>query len=126
MGTFLLVIFISPLLLGLVLGYINRKQLAERGLSRLGLQTLTGFASAWDYKFSSVSQSDALWILVTLKDGNRIAGKFAKNSLASSVERDLYIEEVYQIVEDEPWQPVPQSSGIWISGEEICYIEFWE
>lgn len=90
----------------------------------MGVKALSGFPSAWDYHFSRVSEP--LWTLVTLKDGSKVAGWFGSNSLASSGERDLYLEQVYRLSEDEPWQPVPGNSGIWIRGDEICYIEFWK
>jgi hypothetical protein len=112
---FVFIIFISPLFLGSTLG--------------LGLKTLlgSGFPSAWDYQFSRINEP--LWVLVTLKDGSQIAGLFGKNSFAASSEsseRDLYLEDVYQLSEDNPWQPVTGTAGILIKAEEICYIEFWK
>jgi hypothetical protein len=121
---FLVIIFISPLLLGLMFGLANQQQLVERGLAILGFRTLSGFPSAWDYKFSRINEP--LWVLVTLKDGSQVAGRFGKNSFASSEssERDLYLESVYQLSEDDPWQPVTETSGILIKADEIRYIEF--
>lgn len=125
--TLILVVFVSPVFLGWLLGYINKQELIERGLSSLGrMQTLSRYRVAWDYKFSRINEP--LWLLVTLKDGSQVAGRFLANSLASSdpSERDLYLEEVYQFDDDNPWQPVPATSGIWIAGDEIRYIEFWK
>ncbi|MDB9420596.1 DUF6338 family protein [Microcystis aeruginosa CS-563/04] len=122
---FIIIIFISPVLIGLTLGYVNQKQLLERGLSSLGFKTITGFPSAWDYSFSRIEEP--VWVLITLKDGSQIAGWFGKNSLASSElsERDIYLELVYKL-EDDAWQPVARSAGILINAEEIRYIEFWQ
>jgi hypothetical protein len=122
---FIIIIFISPIIVGLILGYANQKQLLERGLSGLGFKTITGFPSAWDYSFSRIEEP--VWMLITLKDGSQIAGWFGKNSLASSEssERDIYLELVYKL-EDDAWQPVPRSAGILINAEEIRYIEFWQ
>jgi len=105
----LVIIFISPVFLGLTVG--------------LGLKTFLGqgFPSAWDYRFSRINEP--LWVLVTLKDGSQVAGRFGKNSFASS-ERDLYLESVYQLSEDNPWQPVTGTAGVLIKAEEIRYIEF--
>jgi hypothetical protein len=121
---FLIVIFISPLFLGLIFGLANQQQLVEQGLAILGFRTLSGFPSAWDYKFGQINEP--LWVLVTLKDGDQVAGRFGKNSFASSdlSERDLYLESVYQLSEDNPWQRVTETSGILIKAEEIRYIEF--
>lgn len=122
---FIIIIFISPVLIGLTLGYVNQKQLLERGLSSLGFKTITGFPSAWDYSFSRIEEP--VWVLITLKDSSQIAGWFGKNSLASSEssERDIYLELVYKL-EDDAWQPVPRSAGILINAGEIRYIEFWQ
>jgi hypothetical protein len=122
---FIIIIFISPIIVGLILGYANQKQLLERGLSGLRFKTITGFPSAWDYSFSRIEEP--VWMLITLKDGSQIAGWFGKNSLASSEssERDIYLELVYKL-EDDAWQPVPRSAGILINAEEIRYIEFWQ
>lgn len=119
---FLVVIFISPLFLGLIFGLANQQQLVEQGLAILGFRTLSGFPSAWDYKFGRINEP--LWVLVTLKDGGQVAGRFGKNSFASSdsSERDLYLESVYQLSEDNPWQRVTETSGILIKAEEIRYI----
>jgi hypothetical protein len=121
---FLVIIFITPLLLGLIFGFANQQQLVERGLAILGFRILSGFPSAWDYKFSRINEP--LWVLVTLKDGSQVAGRFGKNSFASSEssERDLYLESVYQLLENKPWERVPETSGILIKAEEIRYIEF--
>jgi hypothetical protein len=121
---FLLIIFISPFFLGLIFGVTSQQQLVERGLENLGFRMLSGFPTAWDYKFGRINEP--LWVLVTLKDGSEVVGRFGKNSFASSEssERDLYIESVYQVLEDNPWQPVTATSGILIKAEEIRYIEF--
>lgn len=39
-------------------------------------------------------------------------------------DRDLYIEEIYEVEDDGPWQPVPMNRGVWIRGEAIRTIEF--
>jgi hypothetical protein len=121
---FLVIIFISPFFLGLIFGFISQQQLVEQILANLGFRILSGFPSAWDYQFSRINEP--LWILVTLKDGSQVAGRFGRNSLASlePSERDLYIDSVYQVLEDNPWQPVTETFGILIKAEEIRYIEF--
>lgn len=45
--------------------------------------------TAWDYYFSKQEEA---WIIVTLKNGKTIYGKFSEHSFASSdaEERDLY------------------------------------
>ena len=121
---FPLIIFISPFFLGLIFGVTSQQQLVERGLANLGFRMLSGFPTAWDYKFGRINEP--LWVVITLKDGSRVAGGFGKNSFASTEpsERDLYLESVYQYSEENPWQPITDTSGILIKAEEIRYIEF--
>ncbi len=112
---FFVVIFITPVFLGLTAGLWFKTFLGS------------GFPSAWDYQFSRINEP--LWVLVTLKDGSQVAGLFGKNSFAASSEsseRDLYLEDVYQLSEDNPWQPVTGTAGVLIKAEEIRYIEFWK
>lgn len=62
-----------------------------------------------------------------MKDGKKVAGMFGKTSYAAPTdERDLYIQEVYDMVKSGTrWQKIDRSPGIWIKGEEIKTIEFW-
>ena len=66
--------------------------------------------------------------MVTLKNGDRVAGLFGSNSFASSDtgERDLYIEEEYTVGEDGKWDARPEKVGILICQQEVKYIEFWQ
>ena len=50
------------------------------------------FGKPWDYIFN---KKEELWIIVHLKDGRRIGGKFGKNSFASSspANEQIYIED---------------------------------
>ncbi|HEV8640144.1 MAG TPA: DUF6338 family protein [Methylomirabilota bacterium] len=79
--------------------------------------------TAWDYVFS---HSTGSWVLVTLADGSTVAGIFSARSFASSdaAERDLFLEQLYRVEDDGPWQPVPMNRGVWIRGEAIRAIEF--
>lgn len=120
-----LIIFVSPILLGLILGKQSSKGWIRRFLMRLGINTIHPIPSAWDFFFST---TPPVWMLVTLKDGSQVAGLFGSRSFASSDqdERDLYIEEMYKIGTDAPWEKVQSTRGIFITGSEIKHIEFWE
>lgn len=120
-----IIIFISPILIGVVLGYFNQKEWIKKILERLGLNTISVIPTSWDYKFNKIAEP--VWLLVTLKDGSTVAGYFGTNSFASSInsERDLYIEEIYKIDNDGLWQKITPSSSVLIKGEEIKYIEYW-
>ena len=79
--------------------------------------------TAWDYYFSKQEEA---WIIVTLKNGKTIYGKFSEHSFASSdaEERDLYIEKTYNIKEDMTWVEDDKSNGILVPKDEVETIEF--
>ncbi len=120
-----LVILISPVALGLVMGHFSQKARILQLLRRLGFSPLHPVPTAWDYKFGNTQE--AVWVLVTLRDGNQVAGLFGSKSFASSdsAERDIYIQSVYQICENRPWERASQNNGILIPGREIKHVEFW-
>lgn len=66
------------------------------------------------------------WVLVTLKNGTRFAGFCGTDSFMSSepAERDLYIQWVYDLDDEDNWQPRGET-GLLIAGGEISTIEFW-
>ena len=117
------IIFVAPGSIGVLLGYLNSKDVIRRGLQRLGFTPLHSIATSWDYKFSRVTQER--WVSVTLKDGSTVCGLFGSSSFASSApaERDVYLERVYHVIEGS-WQPIERQDGILIAGDQIRYIEF--
>ena len=66
------------------------------------------------------------WVLVTLKDGTRFAGYCGPESFMSSdpTERDMYIEQIYDLDSDDNWVNVGKKEVLIASGE-IQTIEFW-
>ena len=90
------VTFISPFVIGLVLGWLHRKDVIRNALQRLGFNPVHVIPTSWDWKFSTVQQP--VWVLVTLADGSSVCGLFGSESFASSApkERDLYIQAVYR------------------------------
>ena len=65
-------------------------------------------------------------IIVTLTDDTKIKGWFSTNSFASSdsEERDLYIEDLYYDEGEQGWIEDTDSNGIYISKDQIKFIEF--
>jgi len=81
---------------------------------------------AWDYIFG---KRESFWVIVHLKDGRRIGGKYDTNSFASSypAEEQIYLEEVWKLDEKGKFiEPVERSKGILIPGREISMIEFFK
>ncbi len=77
---FTLVIF-GPALLGLMLGIDVQRNLLRGLLQRVGLNPVHVMPTAWDWKFTGMTEQ---WVLVTLKDGTRFAGFCGKESFMSS------------------------------------------
>ncbi len=115
-------IFVGPALFGLLLGFIAQKEIARRLLQFLGLNPVHVMPTAWDWKFGTMSEA---WILATLKDGTKFAGFCGQDSFMSSdpQERDLYIERVYELDDQNAWHA--RSSGVLITAGQIRTIEFW-
>lgn len=122
----LLIILVSPVALGVIIAHFHHKETFRTMLQRYGFYPIHPTPTAWDYKFHKTDKP--VWVLVTMKDGSRVAGLFGSRSFASSEpgEQDLYIQEVFRINGDEPWQRVPENDGILILGDQIKHIEFWK
>lgn len=115
-------IIVGPLLFGTILGITARLGPIRWLLQKIGLNPVHVVPTAWDWKFGALPGQ---CVLVVLKDGTKFAGHYGSRSFASSVpsERDLYIETVYSIEEDQKWVPLGQ--GVLIAAGEIRTIEFW-
>lgn len=116
-------IFIGPALLGLLLGVNIQKDLFRRCLQWCGLNPIHVMPTAWDWKFGGMANQ---WVLVTLKDGTRFGGFCGSESFMSSdpAERDIYIQWIYDIDDDNNWSS-PGEKGVLIAAGEIKTIEFW-
>lgn len=80
----------------------------------------------WDYLFG---QRKSYWVIVHLKGGRRIGGRFDTHSFASSypAEEQIYLEEVWRLdCEGKFLKKVDRTKGIIISHEEWDAIEFFE
>lgn len=119
------IIFISPVLLGMLCGYLNKLELVRKALQKIGLNPIHVIPTGWDFKFSKIE--DKTWVIITLKDGSTVAGLFGTKSFASSdpQERDIFVEEVFCINDEGKWESATRNNGILIRGEQIKYIEFF-
>jgi hypothetical protein len=80
----------------------------------------------WDYLFG---KKEAFWVIVHLKDGRKIAGRFDTKSFASSypAEEQIYIEEIWSLDKNDKFEkPIQRSQGILILKDEIMAIEFFK
>jgi hypothetical protein len=120
------IIFISPVFLGVLLARLKDKDIIRRALQRIGFNPIHGIPTAWDYKFNKTAKP--VWVVITFKNGDQVGGLFGTKSFASSdpQERDLYIEQVYKITTEGPWQHKPRTDGMLISKDEVRWIEYWQ
>lgn len=102
----------------------RRPRWLAAALDFAGLAPHVSTPDAWQWHFS---RRRAHHVRVHLKDQRVVTGYLGSRSLASSdpANRDLYLERQYAHREGKAYGPaVPASAGVWISGEEIAYIEF--
>lgn len=113
---------VGPAGLGVLLGRSASRGWFRRVMQRLGMRTVHVLPTAWDWKFGSL---DASWVTVTMKDGARISGFVGARSFASSDprERDLYMEEVWRVDENNQWTRHGEW-GVLIPHGEIRCVEF--
>ena len=81
-------------------------------------------SSSWDFFFN---KKQVCWIIIHLKDGSKIAGKFDSKSFATSFPHppQIYLEEVWELDESGGFdKAVEQSMGMVVFGDEIRAIEF--
>jgi hypothetical protein len=80
----------------------------------------------WDYVFG---KRVPFWIIIHLKNGEKIGGFFGPESFASSnpADEQIYLEEVWVLDETNSFlSPVENSRGIIIMNDEIRAVEFFE
>lgn len=116
-------ILVGPAILGLLLGVNIQTDAFRRFLQWCRLNPSHAIPTAWEWKFRGMSEQ---WVLVTLKNGTRFAGFCGSGSFMSSdpVERDIYIERVYDIDDDNRWIPRGEK-GLLVAAGEVQTIEFW-
>jgi len=116
---YLAVLFISPIILTFFLVWMR----TWRWLAHF-LPHPTG--RAWDYFFGLQQPA---WVIVTLKNGKKIGGKFSQASFASSTPNpeQLYLEENWIINEDGGFErPRSETFGILVLSNDIESIEFFK
>ena len=118
------IIFVSPVALGLLSGYLQQREVVPGFFRSLGLRMIHSTPQAWDWHFS---RQELHWVVVTLKDGSQIYGFYGLKSFASSdaANRDLYLEAQFRPVEETgDWAPVEDTGGVLLMGDQIVAIEF--
>ncbi|WP_413061535.1 DUF6338 family protein [Sphingomonas carotinifaciens] len=112
-----------PLVVGIAFVFFDRSERFYELTERLGLRPVHHTPTAWDYTFRKREPSFAL---VHLNDGSEVAGAWIERSFASSTsgDRDIYLEQMFQIGEDGKWSEVVPARSILICGGSIRMVEF--
>lgn len=115
---YLSILFISPILLTIFFSWM-------RTWNWLRTFMLHPTGKAWDYFFGL---RVPCWVIVTLKDGKKIAGKYGANSFASSAPEpeQIYLEEHWVLSNDGGLErPRVSTLGILILSKDIEHLEFF-
>ena len=117
--------FAIPIAVGIALAYIYQWKWSYRIADRFGLRLAHHIPAAWDYLFKDIAADT--FILVRLADGTEIPGRMGRNAFASSGkdERDLLIDELFQIDDVGTWTSVQPPRGILLCGQDIQRIEVY-
>ncbi len=117
------ILFVSPIALGLLALSLSQRAWIQRLLSGFGFKIQRFIPTAWDFTFQRESPS---WVMARLKDGSTVCGYFGEESFAGDDprERDLFIEAVFTLTDGGEWQPQVDTAGILLKASEIATIEF--
>jgi len=116
---YVLVLFVFPVIWVFIWRLIRTMELFQRNAPHP-----TG--KPWDFVFS---QRQCFWIIVTLKNGDQVAGKFAGNSFSSShpANEQLFLEETWVMNDDGGFErPRTNTAGILILSGEILTVELFK
>jgi hypothetical protein len=117
------IMFLSPVGLGLLSGWLRQRDAVLGLLRRFGFRTIDPTPTAWDWHFARLRP---YWVVVTLKDGARIHGLLGTESFAASdpKQHDLYLEAQFEPLPNGEWAPVEDTGGVLILSDQIATIEF--
>lgn len=122
----ILLVIITGTITGTAIGVLKKIDIIKVICSKLKIQVEHPIPTAWEYKFSQLS--NGCYLTVALENGSFLRGAFYNKSLASSDlnDLDIFIEEAYMLGEDGKWKRVKGTDGIWIPVNSIMWISFFK
>lgn len=114
-----LILFVAPILWPI--GYLK-----IMSLQFFSERTIHPVPKPWDYVFS---KGESMWVIIHMKDGRRIGGRYDAHSFASSfpAEEQIYIEEVWCLDEHGRFKDAIEGSrGLIVSRPDFEAIEFFQ
>jgi hypothetical protein len=117
------ILLAGAVIFGVLIGLNASLGLTRWCLRRLKIHLPHVMESAWDWRFSRFPET---LVTITLKDGSRVYGWCGAGSFIGSnpKDRDLFIEQVYDLDEEGTWRLNTPGKGIYITGGEVLTIEF--
>lgn len=112
------VILVAPVLWAWLYRYLRKRPYVQRYLPH-------PTEAAWDYVFE---RKKAWWVIATLTDGRRIAGRYDADSFVSSAPcpEQIYLEECWQMNDDGGFERRHQdTAGVLILQASISTLEFF-
>lgn len=121
----LLQYFVLPVVVGIFLAYEAQGGWLRHLAGRFSLTLAHPIPAAWDFAFSRMRAGT--FVLVTLNNGDQIAGLMGSASFASSSreERDLLIEQVWSIDDQGHWIESEPPRGILLCGKDVRHVEIF-
>jgi len=114
----ILVIFLFPILLGYIASKIVKSKIFRRNF-------VGGIKNPWDFVFS---QRESRWVIIFLKNGEKIGGVYSSNSFSSSYpfKEQIYIEQRWEIgINNKFIKPIANTKGTIVLSDEISHINFY-
>lgn len=115
---YVFVLLIAPVIWVYLFRWIRTTQIAQSAMPH-------PTSRPWDYVFG---KRRPYWIVVTLKSGKSVGGRYDTSSFASSAPapEQLYLEEHWVLNEDGGFErPRAETAGILILSSEIVTVEFF-
>jgi len=89
---------------------------------------------AWDFVFNSLALrkkglgANGLFLVVTLKSGDKVAGLFSEPGFASlwPYDRDLLLGQTWQLEDGKPSRVVDGSIGLYVDADNIDVVEVFD
>jgi hypothetical protein len=121
---FVMVIFIWPVIAGLLIAWAVRQQVMDHMLNRLGMSYVDRTPTAWDW---AVRIPQTRWVRIYLIDGEVIGGWYGRKSFASLThsKQDIYLEEMWLLDENGTFsEPHVNTDGVWVAHDAIRNVVF--
>lgn len=119
---YLIIIFIIgcifPIIWPIIFFFIRKSHFLQK-------YTVHPILKPWDFVFG---KREPYWVVIHLKNGDMICGKYGYRSFSSSypAPEQIYLEEVWYQEDGVFTEPVDRSAGIIVMGDEIRAVEFME